>query len=134
MNGRRSAWDAQDADRTPCRSDLGAPRRWVLLVGLVHFVLFLVALVLSFDSSGLDDGSDPPAGAAVWGTVADILVTPGRQAWGALGPAVGRSNAVEWAIVLLNSLLWGLVLGAVGSFASWLARRNPGSDPPRTRE
>jgi hypothetical protein len=46
--------------------------------------------------------------------IGSLLLLPGRLAWTTWASKT-LPNAVEWIIVLMNSLLWGLVMGTVAA-------------------
>ena len=96
-------------------SSPGAGRSWarVGLVATLHLGLFLVALFLHLDFSGVDGESaglvSRLAGPFFW-----ILGTPlwwvGLWLQDSVFMDRGVPDALEWGLLLANSLLWGIAV------------------------
>lgn len=75
----------------------------------VHFVVTLSLLFCSLDFS-YATGDGPGAlrqGAAL---VVGVLMQPGLAVWAWLGPVTQDHDALEWAVMFANSMLWGAML------------------------
>ena len=81
-------------------------KRFLLLSGL-HLALFLGMVIASMDFSAVD-GGDPALLSQVAWQAARVLGQPGIAVHRALGP--DGPDAVEWALVIANSLLWGALM------------------------
>ena len=84
-------------------------KRFLFLSGL-HLALFLGLLSAGMDFSGVD-GEDPAFLSQVASRVAGLLGQPGIAVHRALGPE--GPDALEWALVIANSLLWGALLSLI---------------------
>ncbi len=88
---------------------------WTLAVvfAILHLAVALGCLSISFGASmaGFDDpeATVSPVDQAL-GTMAGILMLPGRMVWSLIGK--DAPAALEWALMLANSLVWGA--GAAG--------------------
>ena len=94
----------------------GRSWRRVALLGALHFLLWMLLLLVSLDFATLD-GEEPwllsqLALPFVW-----LLGAPGWLALTWLADSVftgeGVPDALEWAVLLGNSLLWGMGLEAI---------------------
>ena len=81
-----------------------------LLLGAAHLVLALGMLIGSLVLRDGFDAEEPllpgPLMAAVRGLTA-VLLQPGMAVWGAVEVEARGADGLEWAVVVLNSLLWG---------------------------
>ena len=94
----------------------GRSWRWVALLGALHFLLWMLLLLVSLDFATVD-GEEPwllsqLALPFVW-----LLGAPGWPAltWLADSAFTGEGvpDALEWAVLLGNSQLWGIGLEAI---------------------
>ena len=81
-----------------------------LLLGAAHLVLALGMLIGSLVLSGGFGAEEPllpgPLMAAVRGLTA-VFLQPGMAVWSAVEVEARGADGLEWAVVVLNSLLWG---------------------------
>ena len=97
---------------------------WVrtLVLSTSHFVVMIGMLLTSLMSAGGIDAQEPllpePIHAAL-GLLTAALMQPGLFLWNQLETSAHPADALEWALLVANSLLWGLVLaGVTGSWRS----------------
>jgi hypothetical protein len=85
------------------------PLRRLLLFTGAHAVVTLCLMLYAF-SAGMaefDDPDLPHSGTGrTAGTVAGVLLAPGRFVW----PTKNLPNALEWVLFLANSVVWGVLL------------------------
>ena len=81
-----------------------------LLLGAAHLALALGMLIGSLVLSGGLDAEEPllpePLMDAVRGLTA-VLLQPGMAVWDAVEVEARGADGLEWAVVVLNSVLWG---------------------------
>lgn len=78
-----------------------------LCLSALHFVTFLGLLFVALDFSAVD-GHEPGLASRIARPLVEVLGQPAFAVAGLLGPS-GHVNAVEWTLLLLNSLLWGVI-------------------------
>ena len=76
---------------------------------LVHFVVFMVLFLLGLDFSGVD-GEEPGLVSQVAGALSQVLGQPGLFLADFLPTPI--PDALEWAILIGNSVLWAVCLSA----------------------
>jgi hypothetical protein len=89
---------------------------WIVALALTHFVSALASVVLSSSSLVTESGADGSAIEAFWSAAADILLAPAAQVHLLLRGA-DLFDLLEWALVVLNGLLWGFVLAHLAALA-----------------
>lgn len=94
----------------------GRSWRWVALLGALHFLLWMLLFFLSLDFSAADD--EPPG--LVSQVASPIFWVLGLPLWpvglwlqDAVFTGRGMPDALEWGLLLVNSLLWGIALEAI---------------------
>jgi hypothetical protein len=84
--------------------------RLVLALSVAHFLLALGLLLLSLTLDGGIDAEEPllpsPLPELCAGVTA-VLMQPGAALWSHLQSGEALPDALEWLLVLCNSLLWG---------------------------
>jgi hypothetical protein len=93
----------------------GRLRRFLALtavIALVHGIVTATCISIAF-SAGMARFDHPEIRLTYWeqgcGAVADVLMQPGERVWERLG-ITPRSAPLEWAALLLNSLVWGATI------------------------
>ena len=96
----------------------------ITLLATAHFLASFVALVFSFgmSMSRFDAGTPPTLPERVLWAVSDVLLLP--LAALPLGTISGRLQiTLEYLLFFANSVLWAVVLYAVGSLLAGILRR-----------
>lgn len=97
--------------------------RLVLILSALHFVLMWIALLSGLSFMDMD-GSEPTALSSAISSVASscafVLMQPGALLW-TTWASHNLPDVFEWALTIINSLVWGAVLALVWT---WLRRRN----------
>ncbi len=86
-----------------------------IILAVVHFGLlyYLAGVGVYTDLCAIDNpGSSPSAIGGVSEPLVRILTEPGESLWGP-GNLANRSGAVEWTLLALNSLIWGVGLAVI---------------------
>jgi len=88
------------------------PLRQLLFFAGAHAVVTLCLMLYAF-SAGMAEFDNPDlphsATASTAGTLANVLMVPGRFAWTAWA-SKNLPNALEWMLFLANSVVWGVLL------------------------
>jgi hypothetical protein len=88
------------------------PLRQLLFFTGAHAVVTLCLMLYAF-SAGMAEFDNPDlphsATASTTGTLASVLMVPGRFAWTAWA-SKNLPNALEWILFLANSAVWGVLL------------------------
>jgi hypothetical protein len=105
---------------------MGLPVRRVLSFAFAHAVVTLCLLVYAF-SVGMSEFDRPDlpgsATAKAAGTVAGVLMLPGRLVW-TTWASKNLSNTLEWITFLANSVIWGaLIVGVTVMFQAGSRKR-----------
>jgi hypothetical protein len=92
-------------------------RRFVfltILFALVHGVATVVSLLISFGHGFNLDHPEMQSSfqQRVFGWLTNLLMQPGSTFWDSVG-VTPKTSALEWAAMILNSLLWGMALALV---------------------
>jgi hypothetical protein len=90
----------------------------------LHAVLALGAVVYAMAASSAQfDNPDLPRmfGAGIAHATANMLTLPGRLLWTSWA-SQNLPNAIEWALFIANSVLWGAVAVALTNLAAELRR------------
>ena len=94
-----------------------------IVITALHAACAMVSLFFSF-SRGMRRFDLPTLGEtyaeSAASRIADVLFQPALYVWRGIG-VKGPSPLLEWAVVLLNSALWGVTLALV---ITWLASRS----------
>ncbi len=94
----------------------GRSWRWVALLGALHFLLWMLLFFVSLDFSAVDD---EPLGlvsqvASPFFWVLGLPLWPvGLWLQDAMFTGRGMPDALDWGLLLANSLLWGIGLEAI---------------------
>jgi len=87
------------------------------VIAFVHGVVTFTAIAVRF-SGGMARFDHPEAGLGflerVCEVLADVLAQPGAMLWGRL--PVPSSSLKQWAVFVLNSLIWGAGISSVICF------------------
>jgi hypothetical protein len=97
--------------------------RRALVFACAHALVTLCMMLYAFSATSAEfDNPDSPRSpiARAAGTLAEILILPGRLVWTAWA-SKNLPNAVEWVVFLANSSFWGLLI--VGATARLSGRR-----------
>lgn len=85
------------------------------MFGVAHFILlvacYLTTFTLSMERFDKDD-ANVSAVEYVTGSLADVLMSPGRYIWTSWA-SKNLHDAFEWILLIANSALWGVALAYV---------------------
>ena len=94
----------------------GRSWRWVALLGALHLLLWMLLFFLYLDFSAVDDeprGLVSQVASPFFWVVGLPLWPVGLWLQDAVFTGRGMPDALEWGLLLVNSLLWGIALEAI---------------------
>lgn len=94
----------------------GRSWRWVALLGALHLLLWMLLFFLCLDFSAVDDeprGLVSQVASPFFWVVGLPLWPVGLWLQDAVFTGRGMPDALEWGLLLVNSLLWGIALEAI---------------------
>ena len=86
----------------------------ILMFAAIHFVVLAITFSVSFSRqmARFDEGQPATSVDSFMGYTVHVLATPMVWFWNS--PLSGRMGAaMEWIVILFNSLLWGLAMESV---------------------
>jgi hypothetical protein len=100
-------------------------KRLFISLTLAHFLLTFAALIFGLTYEAMDDGEEykPSIFSTVASRVADVLLMPASS----LKERVVTSDALEWLLVALNSMMWALVVTSLAAFGHAWKRTRTGT-------